>query len=698
MDVFGLGLRIKEEGAAVVTASLKRLAGEVAATALTIGGITKALHTMVQETAEAQKLQAQLGAALRSTGGISGQTINSLNAQNESLKRMTAFTGDAIGEAQALLLTFTNIRQTFPDATRLVLDMAQALGTDTRSAAMQLGKALNDPVAGVTALGRAGVQLTDAQKEQIKAFVESGEIVKAQTVILKELETQVGGSAAAYRNTLGGALAAAKEAFLDLFELSSENASVLVGALNKVTDAMRTLNESMDTVKQTAIALGALLVAMFSRTIIASITAMVTQITALYYAQLAAAGAAGIHNGALVALIGVMQTATGVATAMWTAIGGAFGVAILAIGGAGALGIRELDKIQAIYDEIDRADQKNMELRNAAIRARAQAEKDAEEARKKAIADAIAAEKERIQQIIEYNSLLAPQGRQTEVLTNLQTNFINELARGNITLARRIELMKLLGQVEPLITEANIAIVGERIKTEKTAVRPAEQPDFGIQGALRFGAIYAELQKQIKKMPNLLSKEAKAAADKMHQELYTTFQASIGAALVGGVVSGIEQALASGSIGEGFKAMASMMLAGLGDAMIRFGTQSATFAALMETIISGFSFLDPATSLAAALAMIGIGAALKGAARGMFGKQSGGSAFSTASFGGGGGGGFGGSLPTTQLIFGSTSATTAAGMAPRTPMNVTVIGPNDPSAQRAIQELMNKANSRGRIG
>jgi hypothetical protein len=58
----------------------------------------------------------------------------------------------------------------------------------------------------------------------------------------------------------------------------------------------------------------------------------------------------------------------------------------------------------------------------------------------------------------------------------------------------------------------------------------------------------------------------------------------------------------------------------------------------------------------------------------------------------------GGAMPTTQLIFGQTSATTAAGMTPRQSMNVTVIGPNDPSAQRAIQELMTKANSRGRVG
>ena len=54
--------------------------------------------------------------------------------------------------------------------------------------------------------------------------------------------------------------------------------------------------------------------------------------------------------------------------------------------------------------------------------------------------------------------------------------------------------------------------------------------------------------------------------------------------------------------------------------------------------------------------------------------------------------------PAQQIIFGATSATTAAGMQPRSSTNVTIIGPNDPSAQRAMQELLAKANSRGRVG
>lgn len=218
-----------------------------------------------------------------------------------------------------------------------------------------------------------------------------------------------------------------------------------------------------------------------------------------------------------------------------------------------------------------------------------------------------------------------------------------------------------------------------------------------ISGVGRPAFDIAAIQAAIPQATGIVLSEADKAAVEMSNQLRQTFQESVGAALVGGIVGGIEQAVASGNIGEGFKAMSSMMLAGLGDAMIQFGMQSATFSGLMETIMGGLAFMNPATSLTAALTLIAAGAALKGVARGMFGGQKGGRAGSMSSFGGGGGG-FGANLPITQIIFGQTSATTAAGMTPRSSTNITVIGPNDPSAQRAIQEIMTKANSRGRIG
>jgi hypothetical protein len=90
------------------------------------------------------------------------------------------------------------------------------MGKDLNSSAILVGKALNDPVKGATALSRAGVQLTQGQKDQIEAFVESGRVLEAQKIILGELTTQFGGSAEAAGKTLPGQLNILKQTFNNL--------------------------------------------------------------------------------------------------------------------------------------------------------------------------------------------------------------------------------------------------------------------------------------------------------------------------------------------------------------------------------------------------------------------------------------------------------------------------------------------------
>src|SRR6185503_5795133 len=96
-----------------------------------------------------------------------------------------------------LLLTFTNIGEdVFPSAVKAMNDMAVAMAegdvsaVDLKGSAIQLGKALNDPVKGITALTRVGVTFSDQQKKQIKDFVEQGRVADAQRVILAELEKE----------------------------------------------------------------------------------------------------------------------------------------------------------------------------------------------------------------------------------------------------------------------------------------------------------------------------------------------------------------------------------------------------------------------------------------------------------------------------------------------------------------------------
>jgi phage-related protein len=118
------------------------------------------------------------------------------------------FDDEAILGGESMLLTFTNIgKEVFPEATKTILDMSQALGQDLQSSAMQLGKALNDPVQGITALRRVGVAFTDDQEKMIKTMVEMGDVAGAQKLILAELSKEFGGSAEAAGETMAGQLA-----------------------------------------------------------------------------------------------------------------------------------------------------------------------------------------------------------------------------------------------------------------------------------------------------------------------------------------------------------------------------------------------------------------------------------------------------------------------------------------------------------
>jgi len=198
------------------------------------------LRNFTQATIETAQVQAQLAAALVSTGGAAGRSISQLNDHAAALQNVTMFGDEAINSMQALLLTFTNVRgNTFDRATASVTDYATAMKTDLRSAALQVGKALNDPVLGMSALGRAGVQFTEAQKEAVKQMVATNDMAGAQNIVLKELEKQFGGSAKAARETLGGALQALRNSWGDLFELTGPGVESLRLAIEGLVEAIK---------------------------------------------------------------------------------------------------------------------------------------------------------------------------------------------------------------------------------------------------------------------------------------------------------------------------------------------------------------------------------------------------------------------------------------------------------------------------
>ena len=195
--------------------------------ALDVGGalgLTFGVQELASFTADSVNLareqaaaEAQVAAAIQSTSNAAGTSLDELKAHAAALQSITNFGDEATLQGQGLLLTFTNIQDNLPRATTAMLDVATAMGTDVKSAAIQVGKALNDPIMGLSALSRSGIQFSDEQKRLIKSLVETNRVADAQTIILDELERQFGGSAVAAREADGGFKAIANS-FGDLQE------------------------------------------------------------------------------------------------------------------------------------------------------------------------------------------------------------------------------------------------------------------------------------------------------------------------------------------------------------------------------------------------------------------------------------------------------------------------------------------------
>lgn len=196
------------------------------------GALLGFLGDAIKESQEAAAGQAQLGAVLASTGGKAGVSAQMVNDLAGNLQNLTNFTDDQVLSAENMELTFTNIgKEVFPEATERALDMAQALGGDVKSQAMQLGKALNDPIQGMSALSRVGVTFTEQTKAQIKVLQQSGDLQGAQKIILAELATEFGGAAKAAGQTFGGQLAIASHR---LDDMKQEVGDALMPALTEL--------------------------------------------------------------------------------------------------------------------------------------------------------------------------------------------------------------------------------------------------------------------------------------------------------------------------------------------------------------------------------------------------------------------------------------------------------------------------------
>jgi phage-related minor tail protein len=204
----------------------------------------------ISSAMEAEQASAKLTAALNATGYAAGLTKTQLDGMADSMAASTKFDDESIRNASAVLLTFRNVQgDTFERGIKLAADMASMLGSDLTSASLQVGKALNDPVRGIAALSRAGVQFSEVQKDQIKNFVETNQLAKAQEIILGELQGQLGGTAEAMNTGLAKATRDTAKAWDELYESIGKTALVqntTIGVSSSLTDYLKNMKAVID--------------------------------------------------------------------------------------------------------------------------------------------------------------------------------------------------------------------------------------------------------------------------------------------------------------------------------------------------------------------------------------------------------------------------------------------------------------------
>jgi hypothetical protein len=208
---------------------------------LLAGAIFLFLPNLIKMGEDARKSELRLGNVAKQMGLFGDETdmvTRRISKYAETMSFATGVDDELIRGAEAILLTFGELAKTagttggaFDRATKAAVDLAAAGFGEIDSNAVQLGKALQDPIQGITALSRSGVTFTDSQKELIKSLVDSNRLLEAQDLVLSAIETQVGGTAEAIASNTDKMSAR----FESLFE---ELSLSLLPAVDEISQAM----------------------------------------------------------------------------------------------------------------------------------------------------------------------------------------------------------------------------------------------------------------------------------------------------------------------------------------------------------------------------------------------------------------------------------------------------------------------------
>ncbi|WP_422505961.1 phage tail protein [Stenotrophomonas sp. GZD-301] len=303
------------------------------------------LGRFITETVNAQNELGQLNAILKSTGQTAGFNSRQLVDMADKMAKATTHSSGEIVNAQTRLLSYTGIvGENFPRALQLAIDQSVRLGENITQSAETIGKALEYPTEGISALTKQGFLFTEQQKDMLASLVETGRLAEAQAMVMGVMEGSYAGAAAAARDNLGGALTGLKNSFDDLLGSQAQS-----GGIAAATAAVNSFADNLDVVAAAAVPLGTGLAVFYAG---GKLMTGISALNALWAAN------SVVANRASVGMLGMLpptvrltaaQTAARVAAqglqSAYAALGGPVGIAAaIATAAAGWWMIRDSTK------------------------------------------------------------------------------------------------------------------------------------------------------------------------------------------------------------------------------------------------------------------------------------------------------------------------------------------------------------------
>ncbi|MCH9836583.1 phage tail length tape measure family protein, partial [bacterium] len=233
-----------------LSAALGSISGPTLGFTAAIVGSTFALKKGLQVFAQTEQQLGQLEAQLTATGFAAGKTGDELERLAQDVAKSTLASLSEVRTAEGILLSFRTITEdTFDRALRASQDLAAAGFGSITDGAKQLGKALEDPLTGLSSLRRAGVTFSETQKDLITGFIEAGDRASAMSLILDGIEGQVGGAGTGAAGGLSGKFDSLTQSIENFWEALGDraNESQFGAAVVNIGASIDWLSEKVET-------------------------------------------------------------------------------------------------------------------------------------------------------------------------------------------------------------------------------------------------------------------------------------------------------------------------------------------------------------------------------------------------------------------------------------------------------------------